>query len=164
MTKTTRILGGRSFALAMLLAVAASCHSVAYAGVPMPNIPRNGQAAYGQLPDGSFAPLQLDNSQQLKASGGGSGSSVYQFTQLGCGQLTSLSAAAGFSSVPAGALLVSISVEGQSVRLRDDGTNPTASVGLLLPVGGPWPYQANLAGVKFIQTAASATISYCFYK
>lgn len=157
----------KTFSRALLGAamLAASCTpQFAFAGVTMPDIPANGKAAYGQLPDGSFVPLQLDNSSQLKSTGAGGGSSIYTFTQLGCGQITSLGSAAGFSSVPSGALLVSISVEGQSVRMRDDGTNPTASVGLLLPVGGPWPYQANLAGVKFIQTASAATISYCFYK
>lgn len=90
--------------------------------------------------------------------------SVYQLTPLGCQQITSLSAAAGFASVPTGATLASLSVEGEPVRYRDDGTNPTASVGLLLPAGGPWPYQGSLSAIKFIQTTASATIDVCFYE
>lgn len=89
----------------------------------------------------------------------------YAFTALGCGQLTSLGSAAGFGSLPSGTTLVVITVEGQPVRMRDDGVNPTASVGLLLPVGGPWPYTPlNSSAAKFIQTAASATIDYCAYK
>lgn len=88
----------------------------------------------------------------------------YIKTPLGCQQITSLSSAAGFSSVPAGATLASIAVENEPVRYRDDGTAPTSSVGTLLPPGGPWPYTGSLSAIEFIQTAASATVDVCFYK
>jgi hypothetical protein len=81
---------------------------------------------------------------------------------LGCSQLTSLGSATKLT-VPAGATLVALSVEGQPVRYRDDGVAPTSSVGVLMPVGGPWPYTSNLAGIQFIQTASSSTIDACFY-
>ena len=89
----------------------------------------------------------------------------YAFTALGCGQLTSLGSATGLGSLPAGTTLIVITVEGQTVRYRDDGVNPTASIGVLLPVGGPWPYTPlDATKIKFIQTASSATIDYCAYK
>lgn len=97
------------------------------------------------------------------AGGGGVPSSPYTLTPLGCAQYTSLGTATGLSP-PAGATLVALEVETQSVRYRDDGTNPTASVGVLLPVAGPWPYSASLTAFKMIQTTASATVNACFYK
>lgn len=89
---------------------------------------------------------------------------AYVWTPLGCYQITSLGSAAGLPTIPSGTKLVSISVESQAVRMRDDGTAPTSTVGLLLPVGGPWPYSGTLTAIEFIQTAASATIDYCTYR
>ncbi|HTW34171.1 MAG TPA: hypothetical protein VMD53_06110 [Rhizomicrobium sp.] len=87
------------------------------------------------------------------------------YTPLGCQQITSLSSAVGFSSIPAGATLASISVEGQTVRYRDDGTAPTASVGTPLPAGlTAWPYSGSLSAIQFIQVAPSATLDVCFYQ
>jgi hypothetical protein len=88
----------------------------------------------------------------------------YTYTPLGCQQITNLGSATGFASVPSGATLAVITVEGASVRYRDDGTSPTASVGLLLPIGGPWPYSGSLSAVQFIQTTTSAAIDVAFYK
>lgn len=89
----------------------------------------------------------------------------YIYTPLGCAQITSLAAAAGLTP-PTGATLVVMSIEGQPVRYRDDGTNPTATVGVLLPVstGAPWSYSGPLASIKFIQTAPTAIIDVCFYQ
>lgn len=87
-----------------------------------------------------------------------------QWAPLGCQQLTSLSAATKLTNIPPGATLIAIAVEGQSVRYRDDGVAPTGSVGELLPIGGPWPYSANLSAIQFIQTSASATVDVCFYQ
>jgi hypothetical protein len=104
-----------------------------------------------------------DSGQTLTGGGGGS-NAPYTFTPLGCNRITALTAAAGWVSIPSGALLVALDVEGQAVRYRDDGTAPTASVGVLLPVGGPWPYSGTLGAIQFIQVAATATINGCFYK
>jgi hypothetical protein len=88
----------------------------------------------------------------------------YVETALGCAQLASLGTAAGFASVPAGATLVRFSVTGQSVRYRDDGTNPTATVGVVLPTGVLFDYSGALGAIKFIQTASSAVLDACFYQ
>lgn len=87
------------------------------------------------------------------------------YTALGCQALPSLASAAGFTSVPAGATLADIQVAGQNVNYRDDGTPPTASVGLTIYAGAPsFPYSGNLNAIQFIQTAATATGLVCFYK
>ena len=87
----------------------------------------------------------------------------YVYTAMGCQQLSSMTTATPLN-VPSGAALVSLTVEVQGVRMRDDGTAPTASVGLLLPVGGPWPYSGPLSKMQFIQTASGAVVDACFYK
>lgn len=93
---------------------------------------------------------------------------AHAVSPLGCGQLTSISSATLLSSItggiPNGANLVSLAVEVQSVRYRDDGVAPTAGVGQLLVAGGPWPYTGNLQALQFIQTTSGAVVDFCFYR
>lgn len=77
-------------------------------------------------------------------------------------QISSLSGVVSLS-VPSGAKSCIVHAEGQAVRWRDDGTNPTASVGMLLPVGGELRYDGNMVAIRFVETAASAKINCAFY-
>jgi hypothetical protein len=89
---------------------------------------------------------------------------------IGYQQITSLSAAAGLTvpttdksgnkQQPTFALIIA---ESKDVRWRDDGTNPTASVGMPLAVGVPLQYDGDLTNIKFIETAASAKINVSYY-
>lgn len=90
---------------------------------------------------------------------------VGSYTVLGFQQLSSLSSATKLT-VPDGANIAVIEVNsgGQSVRWRDDGTAPTASVGTELLPGSQLTYSGNLAAIQFIQTAASATLNVSYYK
>lgn len=82
---------------------------------------------------------------------------------LGYQQITSLSAATGLT-VPAGAAFALISPESQAVRWRDDGTNPTATVGYPLPAGAELVCTAaQLSVIKFIEQVASAKLNICYY-
>lgn len=81
---------------------------------------------------------------------------------LGYQQLTSLSAVAALT-VPAGATSALIIAEIQSVRWRDDGSDPTATVGMLVPTNTLMEFGGNLAAVKFIETAASAKLNVTYY-
>ena len=66
---------------------------------------------------------------------------------------------------PSGATKAIITVESQSVRWRDDGVAPTASVGNLLPVGTIMFYTVlPLANMKLIETTASAAVTVSYYK
>lgn len=68
-------------------------------------------------------------------------------------------------TVPATARAALVSVEGNSVRWRDDGTNPTASVGQLIPVGSIVTFLGDsMSAVKFIQVSATATLNVSYYK
>jgi hypothetical protein len=89
---------------------------------------------------------------------------------IGYQQITALSAAAGLTvpttdksgnkQQPTFALIVA---ESKDVRWRDDGTDPTASVGMPLAVGVPLQYDGDLTSIKFIETSASAKLNISYY-
>lgn len=77
-------------------------------------------------------------------------------------QITSLVAAAGLT-VPSGAILAIIQCESQNVRWRDDGTDPTATVGMDLATDETFIYTGDLSTIKFIEKAASAKLNISYY-
>lgn len=81
---------------------------------------------------------------------------------LGYEQITSLSSAQSLN-VPSGAKFCIVVPESQAVRWRDDGTSPTASVGMPISVGQPVEYSGNLAAIKFIEQTASAKLNVAYY-
>lgn len=81
---------------------------------------------------------------------------------LGYQQITSLSSATGLTP-PQGATLALIVPETQNVRWRDDGTNPTASVGMPIFVGASLSYDGDFNKIKFIEESASAKLNVSFY-
>lgn len=81
---------------------------------------------------------------------------------LGYQQITSLSSATALT-VPRGAIVALIQPQTQAVRWRDDGTNPTASVGMPLAIGETLPYTGYLESIKFIEQTASAALNISYY-
>jgi hypothetical protein len=81
---------------------------------------------------------------------------------LGYQQITSLSAATGLTP-PQGTTMALIVAETQGVRWRDDGTNPTASVGMPIAAGAYLNYDGDLNRVKFIEQTASAKLNVSYY-
>ena len=84
-------------------------------------------------------------------------------------QLTSLGSATALSScsggVPAGSSIAEICTEsGSSVYYRDDGQNPTTSVGMLVPASTCFQYAGSLTAIKFIQTGSGAVLDVDFYQ
>jgi hypothetical protein len=73
-------------------------------------------------------------------------------TPLGYQQITSLSSATALT-VPTGATVAVIIPETQAIRWRDDGTNPTASVGMPLASGQPM----TLKGAAALAAARSSS-------
>ncbi|WP_036012781.1 hypothetical protein [Robbsia andropogonis] len=67
-------------------------------------------------------------------------------------------------TVPTGARIALLQAESQSVRWRDDGTAPTAAIGMQLLVGPVLEYDGNLSAFRVIQTAATAILNVSYYK
>lgn len=88
-------------------------------------------------------------------------------SSLGYQQITSLSAATGLTP-PTGTVLAVIMAETQAVRWRDDGSNPTASVGMVLAPATStnlqgMEYDGNFAAIKFIEVTASAKLNITYF-
>lgn len=83
-------------------------------------------------------------------------------TPLGYQQITGLSAVQKMSP-PKGTKFALITPETQAVRFRDDATDPTASVGMRLPVGTYLEYTGNIGRMRFIEEAASAKLNVVYY-
>lgn len=66
----------------------------------------------------------------------------------------------GLNAKPVFALIVA---EGAPVRWRDDGTAPTASIGMPLAVGVPFQYDGDLTKIRFIEQSASAKLNISYY-
>lgn len=81
---------------------------------------------------------------------------------LGYQQITNLTSAVGLT-VPEGATRAFIQAEAQQVRWRDDNTNPTTSVGMVLDAGSSIYYVGDLSKIKFIEITASAKLNVTYY-
>lgn len=90
------------------------------------------------------------------------------YNPAGYCQLTSLSAAVLISTcsggIPARATIAQICVETQAIRYRDDGTAPTASVGMPTAAGSCFQYAGDLTALRIIEQTASAKVDILFYK
>jgi len=81
---------------------------------------------------------------------------------IGYRQLTSLSSAKGVQIGDGRVAL--IQAVNQNVRYRDDGTDPTDSVGMVIFAGQSIWYTGDLRAVKFIEVAAGAEVNILAYK
>lgn len=77
-------------------------------------------------------------------------------------QITSLSSATSLT-IPTGGQIALIQAETQSIRMRDDGTDPDATVGFLISAGDVLEYDGDLRDVRLIETAASAKANILYY-
>lgn len=83
---------------------------------------------------------------------------------LGYTQVTVLTSAVGVGTIPAGTETVMLQCTGQNVRYRDDGTNPTAAIGMLLVVNTLYSFTVGqISSMKFIESAATAVLNISFY-
>jgi hypothetical protein len=78
----------------------------------------------------------------------------------GYAQLTSLAAAV---DCPVPGRIVDLMPETQGVRIRHDGTDPTTTVGFLIPAGTCYRYEGDPSKLRIIEAAASATLNVLGY-
>jgi len=90
--------------------------------------------------------------------------SPYLATPLGYQQLPVSTPAVGLT-VPTGATFCYITVVTADVMYRDDGTDPTATVGMPIALGTQnFLYAGNLAAIRFISTTGTAVLNVLYYK
>lgn len=94
---------------------------------------------------------------------------VSRMTPLGVAAAGSVASAANLpqinGAIPSGPNVVALIIpETQNVRFRDDGTDPTSTVGMLLVAGQPFLYTGNLSALRMIQVAATAAVTVAYYK
>lgn len=85
---------------------------------------------------------------------------------MGYQQIASFATAVSLTP-PVGATAAVITISGTSVRYRDDGVAPTATVGVVLPVttaGLPFLYAGTLSKIQFIPTASTSTLDILYYR
>lgn len=83
-------------------------------------------------------------------------------TPAGYEQITGITSAKTLT-VPANARMALIQPTGQSVRWRDDGTAPTATVGMVIAANAVLEFIGNLDQFRVIQTAATAVVNVSYY-
>lgn len=79
-------------------------------------------------------------------------------------QVTDVSAAVPLPKIPPGTYRVLIQAEAQNVRWRDDGVDPTSSVGTILAAGSTLEYAAApLTRIRFIESTSGAKLNVTYY-
>jgi len=78
---------------------------------------------------------------------------------------TATLASATALTVPAGARIALVVVGGgQAVRWRDDGSDPSGTVGMPIADGATLPYAGDLTKIKFIRVASGAILNVSYYR
>lgn len=84
---------------------------------------------------------------------------------LGYQQITAATLAAATAlTVPAGAQVAVLNSETAGIRWRDDGTAPTATVGMILATGTTLEYWGTLSALQFIAQTGSPLLDVSYYR
>jgi len=92
---------------------------------------------------------------------------MYQVTDgnlepTGYQQINDLSAVRGLN--PQGGRIALIQAVSRRVRWRDDGEDPTPTVGMLLVAGQDFWYTGDVKKIRFIEVSAGAELNISFYR
>lgn len=83
---------------------------------------------------------------------------------IGYQQIATVSSAVGLTVPTVGGDLALIQAEAQNVRWRDDGTNPTAAIGMILVANDILMYTGDFSAIKFFEVTSGAKINVTYYK
>lgn len=115
--------------------------------------------------EGTPSPLSQDLSGHLRVVGTISvAPATYQSAGDGEYNVAVDDATAVSLTVPPGAKYAQINVNGTDMRYRDDGTDPTATVGMPVAQGAGWFYSGPLSDLTFIAQSGSGTLDVSYYK
>jgi hypothetical protein len=85
-----------------------------------------------------------------------------QYVPRGYQQVTATASSQGLT-VPAGATVALITVSTAAIRWRDDGTPPTAAIGVPIAIAGTLEYWGTLSAFKFIAQSGSPVLDISYY-
>ena len=91
---------------------------------------------------------------------GGTPSADANMKPVGYAQVVGIAAAI---DPPVGGRILKLSPETQGIRIRDDGTDPTTTVGFLIPAGTCYEYRGDVTRLRIIEAAASSTLNVLGY-
>ncbi len=82
---------------------------------------------------------------------------------IGDEQITNLSASVGLT-VPAKARVALLQAEAKTLRFRDSGSAPTATVGIRLLADSVFWFTGDLAALRFIEETAGGILNVSYYQ
>lgn len=82
---------------------------------------------------------------------------------LGYAQVTLSTTAQPLASIPAAAKMAVFSLETAAARYRDDGTPPTASIGMPVAAGTTFTYSGDLSAIQWIAQSGSPVLDIVYY-
>ena len=87
-----------------------------------------------------------------------------KWTPRGYQQDTAMTSAQPLPSIPQYTEAVLLQATGDNIRWRDDGTAPTASVGMRLLAGGePFFYVGDVRKIRVIEEGTAAVLNCAYY-
>lgn len=91
-------------------------------------------------------------------------SGLYTLQAGGYKRVAGTGSAFAMPAIPPGARRAIIQAEGQALRWRDDGTDPTPGTGMTIPAGGELRYDgADMSALKLIAAASGAVANISYY-
>ena len=81
----------------------------------------------------------------------------------GAYQQMSVTTVVGLTSPPAQATYAIIIPETNGIRWRDDGTDPTATVGMPVAAGSTLVYDGDLSKIKIVSQTGTATVNVSYF-
>lgn len=77
--------------------------------------------------------------------------------------LTTVQALSALLAVPAGATYAILTAETNGFRWRDDGTNPTAGVGMPVAAGSTLVYDGDLSAIRVVSQTGTCTLNVAYF-
>jgi hypothetical protein len=78
-------------------------------------------------------------------------------------QQMSVTTVVGLTSPPTQSTYAIIIPETNGIRWRDDGTNPTASIGMPVAAGSTFVYDGDVSALKIVSQTGTATVNVSYY-
>lgn len=89
---------------------------------------------------------------------------IYLYVSAGASQMALAVGTNTTLTVPNGATLAEICVEGSAVRYRDDGTVATPSLGIPISSGSCFAYSGPMSALSFTAQSGSPAIDVSYYR